>query len=181
MAYASIDEVYGNGFGQDLADMKYAQVVQQDVQSRNRRPNQRQQGMAEQFSPNSVEQSYQNWNNNPMNPNANTRVNTRHHPQAPGNNTYYDMNDQYNDVDDDDEYEVEESNMTCNDYITHIKSCESCQKALGDAIKKADSFADYLGSEAFQKNLFDLIVYISVGIFIIFVLDLFLRLGKSIK
>ena len=33
----------------------------------------------------------------------------------------------------------------------------------------------------FQENIFNIIIYIITGIFIIFVLDLFVRMGKSVN
>lgn len=64
----------------------------------------------------------------------------------------------------------DDADITCDDIIDHIKECEYCRSQL-------DLDDPYHIPEYLQNT----ILYIIMGIFILFLLDIFVRIGKLLK
>lgn len=78
--------------------------------------------------------------------------------------------------------EINKSEL-CENFIEHFMECEECKNKLNNIldIKKEKSKKEIIEGfgENIYENYFDIFILILVGIFIIFVLDCFVRLGKK--
>lgn len=75
----------------------------------------------------------------------------------------------YQDFDAEEEYDSDDE-LECNDVLQHIRGCKICQSKL---IIDKDPLS-------IPDNIIDMILYTITGIFILFLLDIVLRLGKSL-
>jgi len=67
--------------------------------------------------------------------------------------------------------DYESPDITCDDIIGHVSECEYCRQQLNIS-------TDPLGIPEYLQNT---ILYIIMGIFILFLLDMFVKLGKSLN
>lgn len=74
----------------------------------------------------------------------------------------------------------------CDAFLKHFLECKDCQGKIDDILnvgndKKRNSVVEGFSNKFMEENYFDIFVLILVGIFIIFILDCFVRLGKNFK
>ncbi len=85
-----------------------------------------------------------------------------------------------------DEIEGEKSCETtnCNKFLEHFLDCEDCKKKINQILDINDTSRDKSIIEKFgniDDNYLDIFIMILTGIFIIFILDCFVRLGKNFR
>lgn len=62
-----------------------------------------------------------------------------------------------------------EEDITCDDIIDHVRECEYCRSKLN------------VSENAIPEHLQNTLIYAILGIFLMFILDLFVKLGKMLK
>lgn len=62
--------------------------------------------------------------------------------------------------------------ITCELMNNHMESCNECQKKMK---------TKYTSMEPYKKKILDIIIYVLSGLFILLLLDIFVRLGKVLK
>ncbi len=70
---------------------------------------------------------------------------------------------------------------SCQDYRVHLRNCPSCRDYMQKLTKPdlKETFTNILNINS-KDPMIDIIVIISIGILIIFVLDSFMRLGRTL-
>lgn len=68
------------------------------------------------------------------------------------------------------DYEDDEEKILCEDILQHVESCESCRKKL---IKSYPYNV--------PDNILNTLIFIIFGIFILFLIDIFVKLGKYLN
>jgi hypothetical protein len=72
------------------------------------------------------------------------------------------------------EQEPAEPVLTCSDIVDHVKHCEVCRKSLELEFHEESPYD-------IPEHVVNAIIYIITGIFILFLLDIFVKLGKMLK
>ncbi len=77
-------------------------------------------------------------------------------------------------------------NYSCGKFLEHFLDCESCKKKVNQIldVKNDHSVVEKFGTSlmgGMDDNYLDIFVLILTGIFIIFILDCFVRLGRNFK
>ena len=64
------------------------------------------------------------------------------------------------------------NDFTCDDLNSHLLTCQVCQKNVKNRYSKLDDS---------KKKIIDIFIFLLLGILILFILDIFVRLGKMMK
>ncbi len=70
----------------------------------------------------------------------------------------------------------EQPKITCSDIIDHVRKCEVCMKSLEFEFKNSNDYPFDI-----PEHVVNAIIYVITGIFILFLLDIFVKLGKLIR
>lgn len=62
--------------------------------------------------------------------------------------------------------------ITCHDIESHFNNCTRCQKHVKSRFCQLDDS---------KKKIIDIVIFILLGILLLFILDIFVRLGKMLK
>jgi len=62
--------------------------------------------------------------------------------------------------------------VTCGDIETHFNNCTRCQRKMKNRYAKLDDS---------KKKMIDIVMFLLIGILLLFILDIFVRLGKMLK
>lgn len=83
--------------------------------------------------------------------------------------------------------ELPSEKVSCTNALKHIETCSRCKKKLMKRYRKlktelVEDFANHSKSITITKNnQSDVVIMVALGVFIIFVLDIFVRLGKYLS
>jgi len=72
---------------------------------------------------------------------------------------------------------------SCNDILDHITNCEDCKQKLNKILQPAvpEIKESFMNMHMNNNGVMDIIILILLGIFVIFILDCFVRLGKNFR
>ena len=70
--------------------------------------------------------------------------------------------------------------INCGHLLEHLAKCPKCRLYLEKHFGKQDNAEEYLRKKR-EDQFLDIAIYIVTGIFILFLLDIFVRLGKFMK
>ena len=70
------------------------------------------------------------------------------------------------------------SKSSCDDFLEHIKTCESCRAYVTEKFSVAPEKTE---SEKNREEMLDIAIYILTGVFVLFLLDTFMNLGRFLK
>lgn len=70
------------------------------------------------------------------------------------------------------------SKSTCDNFLEHIKTCKSCRAYVMENFASKTVKSD---SDKNREEMLDIAIYILTGVFILFLLDTFMGLGKFLK
>jgi len=79
----------------------------------------------------------------------------------------------YQDFDAEEEYDSDDE-LECMDVLEHIKTCKVCQSKIIQENKNNNPLS-------LPDNVLDILLYTITGIFILFLLDIVMRVGKNLK
>ena len=68
--------------------------------------------------------------------------------------------------------ETFENIITCDDVESHLNNCTKCQNKMKNRYSKLDDS---------KKKMIDVVIFLLIGILLLFILDIFVRLGKMLK
>ena len=158
MLFASIQEVYGNEFGKDDSSLKNKnnyQNIHKNIVNYNKQYSDKE---LEEFIPN-ISNTIDAYNNGVT------------------DNFYND--DEIIDLPETNKNKKEENNKctNCNDFIKHIINCPKCKMFLEKYYSKKSNIVP----EKREDKFLDIAIYVMSGIFILVLLDIFVRLGKFVK
>ena len=77
-----------------------------------------------------------------------------------------------------------ENNKLCDNFLEHFLECENCKRKVNQILDIHDTSSSQSLIEKFtnmEDNYLDIFIMILTGIFIIFILDCFVRLGRNFK
>lgn len=73
---------------------------------------------------------------------------------------------------------IPSSRLSCDNFLEHIKTCKSCRAYV---MEKFSISPEKTESEKNREEMLDIAIYILTGVFVLFLLDTFLNLGKFLK
>jgi len=73
-----------------------------------------------------------------------------------------------------------DNDSNCGHLIEHLSKCPKCRLYLEKHFGKQDNIQKYIKKKR-EDQLLDIAIYIATGIFILFLLDIFVRLGKFVN
>ena len=73
-----------------------------------------------------------------------------------------------------------DSDSDCGHLIEHLSKCSKCKLYLEKHFGKQGSIQKYINKKR-EDQLLDIAIYVATGIFILFLLDIFVRLGKFVN
>jgi hypothetical protein len=91
----------------------------------------------------------------------------------------YEEEEDYEDIIEDFENETTKD-INCGHLLEHLAKCPKCRLYLEKHFGKQDNSQEYLRKKR-EDQFLDIAIYIVTGIFILFLLDIFVRLGKFMK
>jgi FKBP-type peptidyl-prolyl cis-trans isomerase (trigger factor) len=95
------------------------------------------------------------------------------------NSEPYQEEDNYEDLVE--EYETESTkDINCGHLLEHLAKCPKCRLYLEKHFGKQENIQKYIQKKR-EDQFLDIAIYIVTGIFILFLLDIFVRLGKFMK
>jgi len=95
------------------------------------------------------------------------------------NSEPYQEEDNYEDLVE--EYETESAkDINCGHLLEHLAKCPKCRLYLEKHFGKQENIQKYIQKKR-EDQFLDIAIYIVTGIFILFLLDIFVRLGKFMK
>jgi len=100
---------------------------------------------------------------------------TKQQEQEQPNGLAYQYYQDFLPFDDDEDYDSDDE-LDHVSVLNHIKNCEVCQKQI-----VRERFGENNNPLNVSDNVLDILLYTITGIFILFLLDIVLRVGKSLK
>ena len=73
---------------------------------------------------------------------------------------------------------IPSSNSSCDDFLEHIKTCKSCRAYVTEKFAVTPEKSE---SDKNREEMLDIAIYILTGVFVLFLLDSFMNLGRFLK